>query len=321
MRRPYLAYGLLLGPEAMAQRCPAAERGARVVVPGWRLAFNRRGQATLVEEPPAHAVGVIWLLTPDCEAALDRHAGVPAGHAIRGGIETAVGSALVHLATDKRPGMPPPGCIEAILAAAEVLDLTAEQRGDLARWGRAVQPWLVHEVLSRYRLRLGGIHGPGHWLRVRCNGLALAARTPGADVRAVELFALLHDSRRRDDGRDFGHGQRAADYAETLVRDGILRLDPARLDLLVAACAGHELGGVSKDPTIGCCWDADRLELARLGRPPVDRLLSTAAARDPALRADAWRRGANRQVDPIDAADWGLSPEDLVAPGAAGYHG
>jgi hypothetical protein len=39
---------------------------------------------------------------------------------------------------------------------------------------------------------------------------------------------------------------------------------------------------VSDDPTIGACWDADRLNLWRLGRRPDDRLLSTDTARDPA---------------------------------------
>ena len=109
----------------------------------------------------------------------------------------------------------------------------------------------------------------------------------------VGLFALLHDCRRQDDGHDRGHGERTAGCAETLARDGLLRRDPVLLDRPVAACAGHEHGKVSAGPTIGCCWDADRLELSRLGRRPVARLLSTDAARDPAVQAE-------------DAAAWGL---------------
>lgn len=46
----------------------------------------------------------------------------------------------------------------------------------------------MREVLAGYRLDRNGIHGPNHLLRVRANGLAPAAQTPGADVRAVELF-------------------------------------------------------------------------------------------------------------------------------------
>src|SRR3712207_7156614 len=43
----------------------------------------------------------------------------------------------------------------------------------------------------------------------------------------------------------------------TLFRSGrLFELDDARLEALVAACSGHEMGGVSDDPLIGTCWDA-----------------------------------------------------------------
>jgi len=41
----------------------------------------------------------------------------------------------------------------------------------------------------------------------------------------------------------------------------------------------HDRGEVSDDPTIGACWDADRLTLARLGILPSVGLLSTEAGR------------------------------------------
>lgn len=165
---------------------------------------------------------------------------------------------------------------------------------------------LVEQVLAHYALDSHGTHGVGHWLRVRENGLALAAMTPGADAVVVELFALLHDCRRWDEGRDPGHGERAADYARSLAEDGGLRLDAMRLDLIATACAGHEHGRVSYDPTIGCCWDADRLELSRLGRRPIARLLSTRAALDPEVQADAWTRGSGRRFAAAGARAWGL---------------
>jgi uncharacterized protein len=154
----------------------------------------------------------------------------------------------------------------------------------MAARGAPVSPCLVREVMASYRLDdPGGVHGTGHCMRVSANGLALAARTPGADAGLMELFALPHDSRRLDDDRDQGHGERAADYVRALERDGLIRLGAERLDLLAEACAGHEHGRVSTDPTVGCCWDAHRLELSRLHRRPIDRLPSTTAARDPAL--------------------------------------
>lgn len=151
---------------------------------------------------------------------------------------------------------------------------------------------LVAAVLADYRLDVDGLHGPAHWARVRINGLALSARTPGADVEVVELFALLHDAARIDEDRDRGHGERAAGLVRRLVASERLILSVERVELLAEACAGHEHGRVSGDPTIGCCWDADRLELSRLGRKPVAKLLSTAAAMDAGLQAEAWERGA-----------------------------
>lgn len=170
----------------------------------------------------------------------------------------------------------------------------------------AIQPALVAEVLATYRLHLGGLHGPGHWLRVLANGRALALRTAGSDLAVVELFALLHDSRRENEGRDSQHGERAAAFAIALSERGRLGLAPHQLDRLAAACARHEHGGVSPDPTIGCCWDADRLELSRLGRRPLAELLSTTAALDADLQKAAWERGLDEEINATHAAEWGL---------------
>lgn len=82
---------------------------------------------------------------------------------------------------------------------------------------------------------------------------------------------------RVNDGHDPGHGRRGSALARELA--GALLLEPAQLDRLTAACDGHTDGLVSDDPTVGACWDADRLDLPRVGIQPEARLLSTAAAR------------------------------------------
>jgi uncharacterized protein len=84
-----------------------------------------------------------------------------------------------------------------------------------------------------------------------------------------------------------------------------------RVTVPAAACARHELGEVTDHPTIGCCWDADRLELSRLDRRPKARLLSTKAALNPALQEAAWARGVVWEVDPTLAREWGLGPGQL----------
>lgn len=163
---------------------------------------------------------------------------------------------------------------------------------------------LLARVMGGYRLQLSGLHGPAHWRRVRANGLALAARTEGADAVVIELFALLHDSRRVNDDEDPEHGPRAAALVRELAASALLPLDKARLDLLAEACARHTLGDITAEPTIGCCWDADRLELSRLRIRPRDRYLSTPAAREPELQRTAWATGSSRAVVP--APGWPL---------------
>lgn len=173
------------------------------------------------------------------------------------------------------------------------------------------QPPLVRAVLSGYILPLDGVHGPAHWLRVLANGRALAVLTPDADAEVVVLFALLHDSRRVNEHTDPQHGQRAADFVRQLAGQGLLPIEGPRVTVLAAACARHELGEVTDHPTIGCCWDADRLELSRLYRRPKPALLSTKAALDPDLQALAWARGIGQKVDPVLAREWGLPWRDV----------
>ena len=74
---------------------------------------------------------------------------------------------------------------------------------------------LVGTIREGFALHLNGIHGASHWARVRENGLRLAEST-GANRGVIELFALLHDSKRLSDGFDPEHGKRAAEFAASL---------------------------------------------------------------------------------------------------------
>ena len=62
---------------------------------------------------------------------------------------------------------------------------------------------VLKTVLQDYALPLGGDHGVAHWARVLENGLRLAEET-GAIVEVVQLFAVLHDSRRLNEVTDPG---------------------------------------------------------------------------------------------------------------------
>jgi uncharacterized protein len=105
------------------------------------------------------------------------------------------------------------------------------------------------------------------------------SRDNGARSDVVECFSLLHDSQRIDDGTDKSHGARAADYARRINRE-LLHLDAGGLDQLVYACEYHSDGLTEADITVQTCWDADRLDLGRVGIRPSPSRLCTPNARD-----------------------------------------
>lgn len=129
------------------------------------------------------------------------------------------------------------------------------------------------------------LHGVDHWKRVALAGIHLAERVPDVDGLVLLLFAMIHDSQRLNDGHDPLHGPRAASFAGAFAS----LLAPVQLDILVEACRDHAGGRVSSQPTIGACFDADRLNLWRVGIAPSAAFLSTAVAREPGTIA--WAGG------------------------------
>ncbi len=136
---------------------------------------------------------------------------------------------------------------------------------------------MLGEATNQFALGDNSVHGPWHWDRVERNAIAIAKETPGADMLVCRLFAVMHDCKRENDNDDPQHGHRAADFV--LQKKDVLRLQPEQLDKLVEACKFHNDGQLSNDPTIGACWDADRLDLPRVDITPDPKLLSTAAAK------------------------------------------
>ena len=151
---------------------------------------------------------------------------------------------------------------------------------------------LVDAVLERSTGKHSSIHGESHWQRVAAAALPLLPRTPNADPALVFLFALFHDSMRLNDGHDPLHGQRGAALAREL-HGGPFELEDEEMDLLAFACEEHTNGGVGPNPTVGVGWDADRLNLWRVGIKPDPRFLSTQAARSE--ERIAWARDLQQE--------------------------
>jgi uncharacterized protein len=161
---------------------------------------------------------------------------------------------------------------------------------------------LVHAVLKEYALPWDGTHGVAHWARVLENGLRLADHT-GANVKVVRLFALFHDSRRVNESIDNGHGRRGAELA-TAMRDAWFTVSDREFDLLCDACIRHTDGETEADVTIQTCWDADRLDLGRVGISPDHIRLCTAAAKRSDTLDWADNRARLRIIPEIAVADW-----------------
>ena len=83
---------------------------------------------------------------------------------------------------------------------------------------------------------------------------------------------------KRQDLTDPGHGERGGDFAREL-RGTLVHLDDDRFELLYEACRLHTDGLTDGDPTEQACWDADRLDLGRVGMRPSPRRLCTDAGR------------------------------------------
>lgn len=142
-------------------------------------------------------------------------------------------------------------------------------------------PLIVHAILDEYSLPRDGDHGVAHWARVLENGIRLAKET-GANVEVVTLFAVFHDSKRVNEITDPGHGQRGADFA-TELRGRVFDLLDDEFNLLYHACAEHTGGKTHGDITVQTCWDADRLDLGRVGILPHLSKLCTDAAKTPEM--------------------------------------
>ena len=116
-------------------------------------------------------------------------------------------------------------------------------------------------------------HGVEHWDRVYRNGRKLL--TQEVDSLVVGLFAYLHDVCRESDSSDLHHGERASILVGQL-RDTLLKdLSDVQINLLKEACRLHTVKHKTGDPTIDACFDADRLDLGRVGVTPDPERLAT----------------------------------------------
>lgn len=167
---------------------------------------------------------------------------------------------------------------------------------------------VLEAILKDYVLPISGLHGIAHWARVLENGRRLAAAN-GADLAVVSLFAVLHDSRRVNEGHDPDHGSRAAKFARKL-RGVAFDLEDSLFSTLTIACAGHTHELTHPDLTVQTCWDSDRLDLGRVGITPHPARLCTDFGRLPETIRWADGRAQFEVIPDLVRAEWGITLSD-----------
>ena len=145
-------------------------------------------------------------------------------------------------------------------------------------YARMVNKQFVKLCYDQYQMNHQGYHGFQHWARVFQNGRHIA-QEENANTKVVDLFALLHDTQRRNENRDPQHGYRAAKYAHS-IRGKWFDLSNKEMRLLDEALTYHSDGYTDADITVQTCWDADRLDLGRVGIQPSAKKLCTQTAKN-----------------------------------------
>jgi len=146
-----------------------------------------------------------------------------------------------------------------------------------------------------------GIHGIVHWSHVYENGMKLA-ELDGVNKKVVQLFAVFHDSRRLNEGLDDDHGPRGAQLAAAL-REYYAVTD-REFRQLARACRLHTVAESHADITVQACFDADRLDLGRVGNIPDPHFLCTPLAKEQSVLDWAYAKSLVRE---FPAKPFGLS--------------
>lgn len=131
---------------------------------------------------------------------------------------------------------------------------------------------IIHGIFEDFDLELeDGIHGVHHWARVIENGLEIASHN-NANKKIIIAFGFFHDCQRENDGDDPEHGFRGGEFMEKY--RGKINLTDEEFDKVKIACAGHTNVLHHNDIDISTCWDADRLDLFRVGIYPEAEYLN-----------------------------------------------
>ena len=123
----YFAYGSNMDIAAMRDRCPASRPLGRARLMRHRLVVMEEGYASVTRDPRSVVWGMLWdLALPDIPS-LDRYESIHTGlyAKVTQAVVAASGPrrALVYVGRRSGPGVPRPGYMEGVVAAARAAHL------------------------------------------------------------------------------------------------------------------------------------------------------------------------------------------------------
>lgn len=127
--------------------------------------------------------------------------------------------------------------------------------------------------------KLGETHGLSHWQRVERYGILLSMENgrfrDDINIKVVRFFAYLHDKCRLNDWDDLEHGVRSAEMLKIIWNTILKDFTDEEVALLEKACRYHTTELRTGIPTVDVCFDADRLDLCRVGITPNPKLMAS----------------------------------------------
>ena len=109
--RYYFAYGANMNMNSMSWRCPEARPVGAFTLRDWELEFY--SHANILPKTGSGVYGVLWAITPDCEANLDAFEGFPDYYTKRSWVQDGKHIMFYEMADFKR-GHPTLGYISDI---------------------------------------------------------------------------------------------------------------------------------------------------------------------------------------------------------------